>query len=119
MVIVAERLKQAVGSTSIVGRMGGDEFVVLGPSEELTAANDPSGVAHDLLDSIRQPMLINGTTIHVGASIGVATQEPGLPGGELLKRADQAMYKAKQASSGFCTWSSKPQAGLHTPETVK
>lgn len=105
LVIVARRLEQVVGNRGLVGRLGGDEFVVMGPSQNLASQEHPFGLASYILAAIREPMLINGLSMTLSASIGAAAEVPGLASEELLKRADQAMYAAKQAGAGLRAWS--------------
>ena len=112
LVIIARRLEHVVGSKGLVGRLGGDEFVVMGPSEGLASVGDSFGVAHDILTAIREPMLINGVTMSLDASIGAAVETPDLTSEELLRRADQAMYEAKEAGDGFRVWGTQPLAQL-------
>jgi diguanylate cyclase (GGDEF)-like protein len=90
---VAARLTSAAGPGDVVGRIGGDEFVVLrrgrGPAEL------PGRVA-DLLD---RPIEVAGTAVRVGVSAGAATARPGTRTDRdtLIGRADAAMYAAKAA----------------------
>jgi diguanylate cyclase (GGDEF)-like protein/PAS domain S-box-containing protein len=98
---VAQRLAASVRESDTVARLGGDEFVVM-----LTDLHEnPEGVAiqakavcEKILDSLRQPYLIDGNEQHSAASIGVALfQGRHDTVSELLKRADLAMYQAKAA----------------------
>jgi predicted signal transduction protein with EAL and GGDEF domain len=78
-----------------VARLGGDEFTVLLP--EIGDERDMVKVAEKLLALIRQPLLLQGREIVVTGSIGISRfpQDGDIPE-ELLKRADVAMYQAKQ-----------------------
>src|SRR5436309_12057425 len=93
---VATRLVLSIRADDTVARMGGDEFTVL-----LTDVKDSGSsavVAQKLLDSISQPMVIEGHELYVTTSIGIArSPEDGLDAETLLKRADGAMYRAKEA----------------------
>jgi diguanylate cyclase (GGDEF)-like protein/PAS domain S-box-containing protein len=93
---VATRLVHSIRADDTVARMGGDEFTVL-----LTDVKDSSAsavVAQKLLDAISQPMLIDGHELYVTTSIGIArSPEDGTDAETLLKRADNAMYRAKEA----------------------
>jgi len=92
---VAGRIKAALREFDLVGRYGGEEFVVL-------LENTSSHTANQVAERIRQR--IAGEPIHVGTqgvkltlSQGLALRRDGEDSQALLKRADQAMYKAKQA----------------------
>lgn len=93
---VAQRLRDIVRDCDTVGRMGGDEFVLM-----LTDIADPailSVIAQRAVDAIAAPIDIDGGPVHVGASIGVASfPEHGDDVDMLLRRADQAMYAVKRA----------------------
>jgi diguanylate cyclase (GGDEF)-like protein/PAS domain S-box-containing protein len=98
---VAQRLTACVRESDTVARLGGDEFVVI-----LSELHDnPENVAlrakticEKILDQLRQPYSVAGNEQHSAASIGVALfQGRRDTVGELLKRADLAMYQAKAA----------------------
>ena len=93
---VGTRLVLSIRADDTVARMGGDEFTVL-----LTDVKDPGAsaiVAQKLLDAISQPMLIEGHELYVTTSIGIArSPEDGSDAETLLRRADGAMYRAKEA----------------------
>jgi len=96
---VADRLTDIVRPADTAARLGGDEFAVL--LEDVAGEHDALAVATRVAESLRQPLLLGGTTIRVAASIGVALGSSGLePADELLRNADVAMYAAKQSSRG-------------------
>jgi diguanylate cyclase (GGDEF)-like protein/PAS domain S-box-containing protein len=98
----AERLRGALRGEAEVGRIGGDEFLViledLGPAAE-TADAAASRLAEDLLATVLQPHQIGGQMVSCSASIGIAPWGGGSGAGfnELLKRADVALHAAKDA----------------------
>jgi diguanylate cyclase (GGDEF)-like protein len=94
LVAVAERMSQALREVDTIGRMGGDEFVVLVDGGEHVLA--PEIVAQRLLNVMRQPFHLDGVTtpLAVSTSIGVAIGDRA-NGGELLRDADVALYQAK------------------------
>jgi diguanylate cyclase (GGDEF)-like protein/PAS domain S-box-containing protein len=101
LVEIGRRLKQAARRVDTVARLGGDEFVILGP--ELTDDDDPRLIGERVLRAIRAPLKIDGKDVVVTASVGaVLTDDPHADPGELLQRADGAMYGAKRAGrNGF------------------
>jgi diguanylate cyclase (GGDEF)-like protein len=92
---VAARLDGVVRSSDALGRMGGDEFVVV--SEELTSADGPELIAERLLEALHQPFKLGAdkqTRLTVTASIGIAVGDRD-SAEELVRDADIAMYRAK------------------------
>jgi diguanylate cyclase (GGDEF)-like protein/PAS domain S-box-containing protein len=98
---VAERLDACVRDGDTVARLGGDEFVVMlqDLSDSRTdAATQAEVVGEKILASLRQPYLLNGVTHHSSASLGVTLFSGSSDSVEdLLKRADLALYQAKDA----------------------
>lgn len=92
---VAERLKACVRTTDTVARLGGDEFTII---LAIRDKRDAEQVAEKVLTSIRQPYDLNGKIADtVGTSIGIALYpQDGTQGAELVRKADAAMYGAKQ-----------------------
>jgi diguanylate cyclase (GGDEF)-like protein len=92
---VAARLQGVVRNADAVGRMGGDEFIVI--SEEVSLAAGPELIAERLLEALKHPFKLGvdeETRLTVTASIGIATGEQ-TSAEELLRDADIAMYRAK------------------------
>src|SRR4051812_796308 len=107
--MVAERLARCAGD-ALVARFGGDEFAAVLVSPDLGAPDGwwrPTVAA--LSASIAESMAVGGHTITVTASIGVAAGLPCVPIDEMLRRADQAMYRAKAAGGGYAAW--EPDGG--------
>ncbi|MGI5241111.1 putative bifunctional diguanylate cyclase/phosphodiesterase [Dactylosporangium sp. CA-139066] len=99
LVAVARRLVAAVRPADLVARLGGDEFVVVldgaGPAEADRAAQR-------MITALAEPVVADGHELLVRASIGLADGRPGDDAGELLRRADIAMYAAKHEGGGGC-----------------
>ena len=97
---VAFRLQNQVHAGDTVARLGGDEFAVLLP--QIADANDAAHVARKIINTLEQPFVVEGQVLEVGASIGIA-QYPthGTDARTLLRRADVAMYAAKQTQIGY------------------
>ncbi|WP_425329395.1 putative bifunctional diguanylate cyclase/phosphodiesterase [Streptomyces inhibens] len=104
LVQAARRLGESVRSGDIAARLGGDEFAALitGDGTRDRAARDYR--IHEIADRLRiklsEPYRIDGRDVRVAASIGVAFAEPGVTPAGLLRNADLAMYRAKQAGKG-------------------
>ena len=89
---VGARLEAVLRRSETIGRLGGDEFVVLAEGDNNGPA--PELVAERLLEVLRAPFDLDGTTVEVTASIGIAIGDRSAPG-ELLRDADIALYQAK------------------------
>jgi diguanylate cyclase (GGDEF)-like protein/PAS domain S-box-containing protein len=94
LVAAARRLQGCLRPTDTAARLGGDEFAVL--LERVSDGEAAGAVAARVLDTLHQPFGLNGRTIPIKASLGVATGRPGVDEvEELLRNADVAMYAAK------------------------
>jgi diguanylate cyclase (GGDEF)-like protein len=95
----AYRLSTCISDAGTIGRLGGDEFAVVLPYP--ANGSDPEDLAESVLTSIREPFHIASSEIHLSASLGVARYpEDGDSRVELLRKADTAMYSAKEAGRG-------------------
>jgi diguanylate cyclase (GGDEF)-like protein len=96
LVAVATRLESTLRDADTIGRMGGDEFVVLIDGASLEVA--PELVAERLLQVMRQPFELDGAAmpLTVNISIGIAMGDR-TSAGDLLRDADVALYQAKAA----------------------
>ena len=90
---VARRFARTVPESSILARLGGDEFGVLMPG----SIEETLEIAHALRACLSYPCQVNGLSISVGVSVGHVYNDGA---GNLLKRADDAMYRAKQMEMG-------------------
>jgi diguanylate cyclase (GGDEF)-like protein/PAS domain S-box-containing protein len=96
LVEAAGRLRAAVRASDTIARFGGDEFVVL-----CHPPTDPVGLAERLLSSFEEPFRLCGESYYLSASLGVATPQGAFVNPiELLRDADTAMYRAKDAGRG-------------------
>lgn len=100
LVEVARRLRTSVRECDIVGRLGGDEFLVLladlSADAEL-AAMQTKQVGEKLLEALAHPYDLSGYEFHCSASIGIRLYRDQELAEELLRHADLAMYQAKVA----------------------
>ena len=95
LVYVAELLNRQLRGSDTIARIGGDEFVVMLP--QLNDEDDAPRVAEKLLASLEGQHIIERHTLFVSTSIGISIfPEHAEDVGELIKRADTAMYEAKQ-----------------------
>ncbi|MGI2032636.1 bifunctional diguanylate cyclase/phosphodiesterase [Rhizobium panacihumi] len=93
--LVAARVKTQLPSDALFARLGGDEFAVATP-----LATTPN-LAQRIVDCVAEPFMIGGRTIEIGASIGtVKAQNDASDALELLRRADMALYTAKEGGRG-------------------
>ena len=90
---VAARLAGSVRAADTVARLGGDEFAVICEEADAPAA---TAVADRIHHALRDPINVEDLSFEISASIGVALSPP-LDSNELLRRADVAMYRAKDA----------------------
>jgi diguanylate cyclase (GGDEF)-like protein len=91
---VAARLSAEVGPNDLVGRLGGDEFVVL--NRNVTSSQSAQDLAERLCAAVREPVVLNGVTLTVGCSVGIALAPQHADSAtELLRCADIALYTAK------------------------
>jgi diguanylate cyclase (GGDEF)-like protein len=92
---VARRINECVRESDTVGRVGGDEFVVLLNSIKLS--EHASAVAEKIRQSLDQPFDLAGRQLSVSSSIGIAIYpEHGEEDRQLMRHADDAMYGAKR-----------------------
>ncbi len=90
---IAVRLRRACGKDAMVARQGGDEFAILVPAGSPLLA---TSLADHILSALAAPYRIDGKSIRVGASIGVATwPDGGTSAHKLFETADRALYAAK------------------------
>src|SRR6202035_64659 len=96
----------AVGSEGTVARLGGDEFgLVLSPLVDLAAA---AAVADRVREAPRQPFQLEGMSLRVDASIGIAlAPDHGTTPERVLQKADVAMFAAKRAHAPWQIYSSE------------
>jgi diguanylate cyclase (GGDEF)-like protein len=108
---LAPRLRRAFRKQDLVARLGGDEFAVFMPGADADAAES---AVQRLQDALHMPVEIEGISIELDASIGLAWYPAhGQDVDTLLQRSDVAMYCAKAAHHGLVTYN--PEDDNHTP----
>lgn len=93
--VVAERLRNAVRETDTIARMSADEFVLILP--ERTEEHLSPVLVQRIMDTVAQPIVIEGYEFVMGSSIGIAVcPSDGVDADTLIKHAGIAMYRAKE-----------------------
>ena len=99
---VAARLQSAVRESDTVARLGGDEFALILP---LSGEEEAELAARKIHGALRKPFHIEGCTLHLDSSTGIALYpRHGKDFEELLRRADVAMYVAKRGENEFALY---------------
>ncbi|WP_394362997.1 EAL domain-containing protein [Amycolatopsis sp. SB7-3] len=98
--IIGDRLRAAAGPSDLVGRLGGDEFLVI--TTGYTEAAEVRALADHLQRRLAESLTVHGRELHINTSIGIVIAEPGdrRTADELLEDADLAMYQAKTFGPG-------------------
>lgn len=100
--LIADRLREAVRDTDLVARVGGDEFVVIlqdhKPPELMV-------IAERIMSRFESPFALSEQQVQVGLSMGISIYpDHGTDLDTLLKKADQAMYRAKKSATSITLW---------------
>ncbi len=112
---IAMRLRNHLHSNDTLARLGGDEFGIV--LTKIGDSNDVAVVARKILDALQQPFEIEKHLLEVGASIGIALYPThGTDARTLLRRADVAMYAAKDANVGYAFHNQEHES--RTPEQL-
>jgi len=117
---VAQRLRHTVRDGDLVARLGGDEFAVLLESlGELSAdaARHAGGVAEKIRLALAQPFQFGDFDFSCSASIGICLLDADATVGELMQRADLAMYEAKRIGRNRCQLFDRKLLSSHAERT--
>ncbi len=96
---VSARLKSLMGENQLCGRLGGDEFAIV--IRDLHKADEISDLAKRVIEHLSEPYQVDQHTLYVGASVGSAMgPRDGKTVEELMRNADLALYRAKDAGGG-------------------
>ncbi|NVO14756.1 MAG: diguanylate cyclase [Rhodoplanes sp.] len=103
---VSERLRSCLRDGDLAARLGGDEFAVVATRTDVNGELD--AMVRGLLQSVAEPYRIDGRTVEIGASIGIALAPEDGDGLEtLLRKADQAMYRVKAGGRNGLCWAGR------------
>ena len=98
LIETASRLKKTVRTVDRIGRLGGDEFLIL--LDEITNVSDIHLIAKKIIQQFNKPFTVDGHEVVVTTSIGVSLfPDDSKNTSELLRHADMAMYHAKELGS--------------------
>jgi diguanylate cyclase (GGDEF)-like protein len=98
LALTARRLSGVLRRDDIVGRIGGDEFLVV--CRGLDSSDAAMAMGQRVSDALVAPAVLTAGPVDVSASIGVACAAPGMDATALIKLADRAMYVSKQEGRG-------------------
>ncbi|MBI5050465.1 MAG: GGDEF domain-containing protein [Nitrospirae bacterium] len=93
------RFQYVLRQADTIARIGGDEFAILLPVSDMENTKE---VVYRLLNAVKQPIIVDGNGLYIRTSIGITLYPVhGEDADTLVKRADKAMYAAKENQSGF------------------
>jgi diguanylate cyclase (GGDEF)-like protein len=115
LVEIARRIAWQTAPVISAARLGGDEFVVvLAPSPHIDVSHYAEEYARALRQNIGFPVTVDDLTLRVTASVGIAVL-PADDVDQLLRAADQAMYRAKHTGAGICRYYPKLDGPARIP----
>jgi diguanylate cyclase (GGDEF)-like protein len=92
----ARRVSVIVRADAFLARMGGDEFTIIMPKIE--SLDDPTNLARRITAAVAEPFVLANVTVELGVGVGIAiAPNDGVHADELVRRADRALYRAKDA----------------------
>ncbi|NJO38689.1 MAG: diguanylate cyclase, partial [Rhizobiales bacterium] len=96
LIEVGRRLQDCLRKTDLVARFGGDEFAIL--ARGYKSARDIDRLAKRIIDTIAEPIALDGRQVEIGVSIGITSfPQDRSPAEDLITNADLALYRAKQS----------------------
>ena len=102
---VADTISRVLPAGALVARLGGDEFVSALTLSADDAEAEAERVANRLVSDLGRTLVVDGHSVHIGASIGLALMEDDASRMDaLVRRADLAMYEAKRAGRNRLAW---------------
>ncbi|MEV4418083.1 GGDEF domain-containing protein [Catellatospora sp. NPDC049609] len=112
LTVTARRLAAALPD-AMVARLGGDEFAIILP----TGPDQALALLEQAVAAVARPQQARGLELTVGCSVGVAAHTPGKTAAELMRRADTALYQAKQTRGRAAAWT--PDTAPPIPAAVE
>ena len=112
---VADRLREVVREDDLVARLGGDEFGIL--ARDLDRGDEPDALARRVRARLEEPLVVAGLRLAAGASVGIAVARAGEDAEALVRRADVAMYLAKEDGAGIAAYDESRDP--HGPERLR
>ncbi len=104
LIQAAARFSSAMRTNDIVGRLGGDEFIVIAEMDNKSSA--ATAVADKLIQCLEMPFILGDSQVTVTGSIGGSLYpDDGVDVGDILRNADTAMYSAKAREKNFLSLS--------------
>ncbi|GAB36381.1 sensor domain-containing protein [Gordonia otitidis] len=112
--IVSQRLQEAVGTHGCVGRIGGDEFIVVSSHNAVNLDAAIHAQIDAMRDVVGRPIDLSGTAEYVSASVGLALAKAGehTTADDLLRDADIALYEAKNANVPYVSFNPQQRANV-------
>jgi diguanylate cyclase (GGDEF)-like protein len=97
LVEISKRLREESRPMDLVARLGGDEFIIL--CEDVQDPRDAAVIAERILESVNEPVVVGDDDVElaIGATIGIAFERNVIDLDGFLRRADQALLRAKEA----------------------
>jgi diguanylate cyclase (GGDEF)-like protein len=110
LIAVSNRLTEVTRASDTLARIGGDEFILL--MQDTNKRTDAANIARKILDSLKEPISIDGHELHLSVSIGIAVYpQDGDDMKTLIKKSDAAMYYCKGHGRNRFKFFSKDDAG--------
>jgi diguanylate cyclase len=112
LIEIGARLSRAVPDGNLVARLGGDEYAVVAP--EISSPDDAREIAAAISTMLSVPVVLDGLSLDVGGSIGIAMYPAhGEDFATLMRHADVAMYDAKMRGDAVAVYA--PEADHNSP----
>jgi diguanylate cyclase (GGDEF)-like protein len=116
LVQAAERIESQLDARALLGRQGGDEFIVVLRS----SSRDPIAVAERIRIAVGSPFQVDGHELSISTSIGVAIcAHRGLRADDLIREADTALYRAKKQGRNRVVTCAKPASSSVLQSTMQ